>query len=290
MGRFQWEGSMSRKIAVAVVHGIGTQDRDFGNELMGRILDACEVDCPGEVVIRPIHWAGALQDKEDELLRRLRRSGQPMDWMNTRRLMIDFVADALAYQITKSDRKIYDDVHARFAAALALLARDAGADAPLCIVAHSLGTVIASNYIYDLQHPHLLEEPIRQQMSGTALERGDTLARLYTLGSPLALWSLRYTDFGRPIRLPSPPVAYAARFPNLVSQWVNIYDRDDVIGFPLKSLNREYGEAVHLDLEINVGNVISRATPLSHMEYDNSQQVIRLIADGIITTWQSVNP
>jgi pimeloyl-ACP methyl ester carboxylesterase len=280
---------MAQKVAVAVVHGIGKQDADFGNPFMERILTACEGECAGQIAIRPVHWADALQDKENDLVQRLRRADEPLDWMPARQLMIDFVADALAYQITKSDRNVYDAVHARFASALARLAKDAGGDAPLIIVAHSLGTVIASNYIYDLQHPHLIESPVRSLMTDTPLERGETLTRLFTLGSPLALWSLRYNDFGRPIRLPSPPAAYAARHPEMSSQWLNIYDRDDVIGFPLKTLNAAYGEAVHDDLEINVGNLASRETPLSHTGYDTSKRVIRLIADGIVDSWKAVN-
>jgi len=36
-------------------------------------------------------------------------------------------------------------------------------------------------------------------IGNTPLERGETLTLLYTLGSPIAIWSLRYPDFGVPI-------------------------------------------------------------------------------------------
>lgn len=284
---------MGKKVAVAFVHGMGSHDKDFANEFMGRILDQCEPTCGTDVIVRPVHWSPAMQNKEEELLRRLKRSDQSMSWMPIRKMLIDLLADALAYQITATDRRMYDEIHARFAGTLARLAREAGADAPLCIVAHSLGAIIASNFIYDLQYDSvdkpLITEIVRASMADTPLERGETLTKLYTLGNPLALWSLRYQDFGLPIRVPSPPPAFRQTYPQMVSEWINIYDQDDVIGFPLKTLNAAYGEAVTADEQINVGGLVEFWNPGSHTEYDNSQRVINLIAAGIIQTWQTVN-
>ena len=52
--------------------------------------------------------------------------------------------------------------------------------APLCVVAHSLGTVIASNYLYDLmkRRGSFMGTRVRGQINGTPLERGETRERL----------------------------------------------------------------------------------------------------------------
>ena len=54
---------------------------------------------------------------------------------------------------------------------LAELAQEAGPDAPLCVIAHSLGTIIASNYLYDLQVDpvkHLIGDNVRAFLLGVS--------------------------------------------------------------------------------------------------------------------------
>lgn len=176
---------MTQKIAVAVVHGIGNQEPEFAVKLEAALQLLCKDTCGDDVVIKPVYWAPAMQKKEDALWDRL-TSGGPMNFKEIRRVAIDYVADALAYQPTGDDRKTYDDIHVIYARTLRALAEEAGEKAPLCIVSHSLGTVITSNYIYDLQKPNLISDQVRAEMSDTPLERGETLNLLYTLGSPTA--------------------------------------------------------------------------------------------------------
>ena len=45
----------------------------------------------------------------------------------------------------------YDQIHQTLANVLGELAASTGADAPLTIITHSLGTVISSNFIWDTQ-------------------------------------------------------------------------------------------------------------------------------------------
>lgn len=43
---------------------------------------------------------------------------------------------------------------------------------------------------------------------------------------------MRYADFGQPVRVPSSKLA--DHWPGVPGEWVNFYDKDDVIGYPLK--------------------------------------------------------
>jgi hypothetical protein len=278
---------MTQKIAVAVVHGIGNQAPEFADKLKAALQHLCKDTCGDDVVIKPVYWAPAMEQKEDALWDRL-IAGGPMALRNFRRLAIDYVADALAYQPTADDRKTYDDIHVVYAQTLRALAEEAGETAPLCVVSHSLGTVISSNYIYDLQKPQLISDQVRAEMTDTPLERGETLNLLYTLGSPIALWSLRYRDFGKPISIPAPQLL--DHYPDLQSAWVNIYDKDDLVGFPLRDLNNAYSRAVSADIQVNVGNLLTEWNPLSHLGYLSDSDVVRPIAESLINTWKAVNP
>lgn len=279
---------MAQKIAVAIIHGIGRADPLFADRLTNALLRRCE-ECADHIVFRPVHWSPVLQDVEDELWRRVNRGGE-LDYRRARRLMVDFFADAIAYQITPDDRYAYDRVHGVVAETLRDLARTAGPQAPLCIIAHSLGTIIASNYIYDLQTERvrpILPDTVRAEMGDTPLERGETFSLFYTMGSPLALWSMRYHEFGRPIRFPDPLAA--SYYPALRSEWINFYDDDDIVAYPLRTLNDAYNQVVTADMAINVGGPATSWTPLSHLEYWDDLSVIEPIAAGLRRAWQSVN-
>jgi hypothetical protein len=280
---------MSQKIAVAVIHGIGKQGASFADKMIEEIHKRCRPTCGEDIVIRAVYWAPVMQKEEETLWERMLEGGL-MDFVKLRRFLIDFMADALAYQPSPSDRSAYDGIHKVFADTIHTLAEEAGERAPLCIIAHSLGSVIASNYIYDLQvdaKKKLIANTVRESISATPLERGETLTLLYTLGSPIGLWSLRYTDFGKPIQVPSQQLS--KHFPQLQGEWVNYYDADDVVGFPLKTLNKAYGKVVKEDRQINVGNIWGSWNPLSHLAYWTDKDVLEPIASKLIETWVKIN-
>lgn len=277
---------MTQKIAVVIIHGIGNPAEDFAADLIAEITRWCSPKTGEDVVIRPIHWAPVLHTAERTFLERT-SANQRVNFSLLRQFMVEFIGDAIAYQITPHDRQVYNAIHAVFAKTLRALAAEVGANAPLCVIAHSLGSIIASNYLYDLQNEHLIDDSVRAQMDSTPLERGDTLTLLYTLGSPIGLWSLRYPEFGKPIQFPPP--ALKTYYPNAPAEWVNFYDPDDVIGYPLKGLNNDYFERVTQDRAVNVGNVVEGWTPLSHLKYWTDKDVIRPVADQLIALWESLN-
>ena len=122
----------------------------------------------------------------------------------------------------------------------------------------------------------------------TPLENGETLTLMYTMGSPIAIWSLRYEDFGVPIPVPSPKLA--DHHPGLAGEWVNFYDPDDVIGYPLSTLNDAYGASVERDVAVNVGGPLSSWNPLSHVAYWTDGDVTKPIAESLARVWRDLNP
>jgi hypothetical protein len=150
--------------------------------------------------------------------------------------------------------------------------------------------VIASNYLYDLQvepAKPLISDTVKREMGDSPLDRGETLTLFYTLASPIAIWSLRYHEYGVPIRVPSPHLT--DYHPPLRGEWVNFYDKHDVIGYPLKPLNRLYEEVVRADQEVRVGGLLSGWNPLAHFAYWTAATVTEPIAKALAATWLAVN-
>lgn len=285
---------MSTKIAVAIVHGVGDTKPDFAegmiDELHARFAKATGVDAETTLICQPVYWGPILQTPENELWRRLRAGGD-LDFTSLRRFMVSFAADALAYQPVEGEADKYEQIHAKYAASLRWLADNAGPGAPLVVISHSLGTIISSNYFYDLTRPRrLVSAAVREEMNTrtTPLERGETLTYFVTMGSPLALWSLRYEDFGTP--LPMPPAGLARDYPRLaqVAAWDNFYDPDDIIGYPLKTLNAAYKKTVTRDLPVNAGDLLTSWNPASHIGYWTDDDVTKPIAERLVKIWRAV--
>jgi len=287
---------MAQKIAIAIVHGIGKQEPDFASKHIKCLGKELKKELKGDYrddqfVCEPVYWQPCLQADEDELWRKLKRGGELNSHL-LRRFFIDFAADAVAYQPAVASDQTYQDIHKVFAGALRELARRAAADAPLCIIAHSLGTVIASNYVWDLQTEYgrgkpIIRNSVKASISNTPLEHGDTIASFYTLGSPLAVWSLRYAGFGTPIAIPSS--SFGNRYPGARSEWLNFYDRDDIIGYPLRTINNSYRAAVTADLQVAVGNILTGWNPAAHIGYWDDSDVYKPIAKSLARLWRDVN-
>lgn len=296
---------MPQKIAVAIIHGVGRQGPNFADkmkkELKERYAKARNIpvaQAENEIVFQTVYWAPVLEDKEKTLWEKVQQGG-PLDFISLRKFMVSFVADAMAYQPLPYEQSVYEDVHTVFAQKLKALAdpaTGAGPDAPLCVIAHSLGTVIVSNYLYDLHTTlkpgstkNLIPAKVDALKGDTPLENGETLAFFVTMGNPIALWSLRYKNpqFGIPIQVPTPLIQQ--RYPGL-GGWKNFYDEDDIIAYPLKQLNPKYQSANLEDLEVNSGGLFSSWNPLSHNGYWTDDDVTKPVTNYLVQMWRAANP
>ncbi|PLT31404.1 chemotaxis protein [Peribacillus deserti] len=234
-----------------------------------------------QLVIKPIFWADVFKKREEELFESSVKA-YDLHFQELRRFIISYLGDAIAYQPVESNTHNYYRVHEKVRESLQWLAAKAGEDSVLCVISHSLGTVIASNYFYDLQY-NLTSNPSLQ----TPLERGETLSLFYSMGTSLPLWSLRYSDFNRPVIIPPPQ--QKKWYPDLSGEWINFYDRDDILSFPLKGLNESYQKAVTEDIQINSGNMLTSWNPLSHGGYFTEKTIVDRIINGLFCTWKHIN-
>jgi hypothetical protein len=253
------------KVAVLCVHGMGNQGPSFADDMVEELRDRLEdekVD-PDAFAFAPAWWGKVMEGAENDLYRRLARDND-LDWEHLRKdIVISGFGDALAYVGPPNGNSVvYDDIHAVLAEALEEMRADLDVPdrSPLVVTAHSLGCAIASNYFWDAakgRYPAAAKSP---------LSRGKTLTGLVTFGCNLPLFTLAYAKGDiQPIALPGPYAA--ACFPDAtkaereaVVKWLNFYDPDDILGYPLKPINAAYGKAVSEDVAIDTGTILGAHT------------------------------
>ena len=290
---------MAKSIAIAIIHGIGQHDEKapkksednpldrFKGKMVSKINELMETaEDPIEsmsseirskyanwggkqkLVIKPIHWGKDLQDMENILWGNIKDA--EMSLMKVREMIVYFVGDVLAYQPAPGKISAYESIHDKIRVVLKELAAEAGKDAPLVVIAHSLGTVIMSNFINsDLWH----------LKSKTSLEKGKSLKALYTMGSPLALYSLRYQSYidkkGNEV-----PMPFGA--PVKVDTWKNFYDKNDLVAYPLSNLNPLFKKCGVEDVVVDVGGLLTKWNAASHVGYWTSPDVIDQIVKDLL--------
>lgn len=268
---------MAPELGVFVVHGIGIEQPDFADAFIAEMQDRLHTlgMAADTVQWQPAYWADLLNDRERHLWDTLARD-HDLDWVTVRKFFINFFADAIAYQRQPGQHPgTYQHIHQRVHDRLVDLRTALGQqDKPLVIIAHSLGSVIMSNYIWDEQH--------QQGLGTTPLTQMHTLAGFVTFGSPMPLFTLALDDV---ISITFPPLTLPASLHGH-AQWLNFFDADDVLGYPLKPLSPSYDQAVSADLEINVGNLFTAWNPIVHTAYwtdnDFTKPVAQLLRDLVV--------
>lgn len=251
------------KLAVAIIHGIGTQAdlRDdeglhaYAQYLIGSLRQRLGSEAQ-HIAFESLYWASVLDDREQRYLDKLAQ--EPVTWRWLRRIVTTFLGDAAGYrQVCQAYDNTYEEVHQHVRNGLYALRAKVGPDTPLVVLGHSLGGHIFSNYAWDQQQ--LNATPSAPRDPFLALE---TLAGLVTFGCNIPLFTFAY-DPVMPIRFPGNALSDRLR---QQARWLNFYAPADALGYPLRPL-QNYAQVVHEDRCQPVGPWYKRHTPLSHFEY-----------------------
>ncbi len=262
------------KLAVAIIHGIGTQpdSRDLEGQYAysQRLIAGLRQQLGGEadqVAFQSLYWASVLDKRQLEFLDGLR--DQPVRWRWLRRMVTLFLGDASGYRkVSEAYDTTYQEVHQCVRAGLNALRAKVDANTPLVVLAHSLGGHIFSNYAWDQQC--INKTPSCPLDPFIALE---TLAGLVTFGCNIPLFTFA-CDPVVPIRFPGHCLPEAVREQ---ARWLNLYAPADPLGYPLRPL-QNYAAVVAEDRAMPVGSCLKRHTPLSHFEYWNDKNFQTYIA------------
>lgn len=262
------------KLAVAIIHGIGTQPdlRDaegqhaFAQSLIAGLRQRLGSEAE-HVAFQTLYWASVLDKRQLAFLDKLR--DQPVRWRWLRRIVTLFLGDASGYRkVSQAYDTTYEEVHQCLRSGLNALRAKVDADTPLVVLAHSLGGHIFSNFVWDQQRINQVEAcPLDPFL---ALE---TLSGLVTFGCNIPLFTFAY-DPVVPIRFPGHCLTDAV---TKQARWLNLYAPADPLGYPLRTLPN-YDTVVAEDRAMPVGPWYKRHTPLSHLGYWDDRRFQRYVA------------
>ncbi len=257
---------MSYKVAVLVIHGMGRQKPSFANDMITEINDYIDDGKlnPDDICWKGIYWAPEIQEKENKLMNILENGESDVDAIRLRKFVVSVLGDAVAYQnVPNKSNNMYYRIHKIINQSIRELRVDIGEDLPVIIMAHSLGCTMINDYIWDRQRANNNDE-----FGQTAFERLETLSGIITFGCNIPLFTLAYAPV---TSIKFPP----ENLPDDLKQkaeWLNFYDPDDILGYPLKGLSDSYHNTVTRDITINSGGILTSWNTTSHTQYwtDNS--------------------
>ncbi len=275
-----------KRVGVLFIHGMGNPSEDFAAIPIAALRRKLGDDAD-DVAFGSCWWSWLLQPEQDRTWERMLHS--PMGWKPLRRFVVSALGDPVSYlggYLTQG-QPVYKRVHECVRDSLANLEQQLESDdKPLVILAHSLGGVVVSNYLWDEQRraghvqPGAERRIERQPMpiGASAFQRLEHLTAFVTFGCNI------------PLFLPAEPPVQCVRFPSpslpphlvRVARWANVYDESDVLGYPIARI-WDCDNGTHIDdVTMNVGVWPLSRTPLSHPKYLEDDGFLRFCA-GIVT-------
>ncbi len=241
---------MAAKLGVLIIHGVGWQAKGFANVMIGKLER--RISDYGlnhtEILFQPIYWHPILSRREDKLFTRLFPEDKPpLRWL--RRKVINLIGDVTGYQYMPNKKdEAHDNIHRVVYDSIADLRRKLdNKDRPVIVIAHSMGSVIMSDYIWDRQNWDPQRKGGPDPYANNKFESMETLAGFITCGSPIPLYALAYNPIDR-IKFPGEELDENLRN---FAKWLNFFYSGDVLGWPLQNLSPSYNDTQ--DSKITVG-------------------------------------
>lgn len=261
------------KLVIVIIHGIGTQTHNYADSFIEKLKESYEKSgnsAKTDLLFVPVYWQDILSKAENLLTTKI----TSLKLRLLRSFLIKFLADALVYQPTDEANNVYKQIHKRLEYNFRHIYSNTPLHTPILIIAHSLGTVIMSNFIWDCQNASSDGAKILN-LGMEAIAVSNRISGIVTMGSPLAVWSLRFPNGGDPIAFPGETGLTTGK-------WLNIFSPFDVIGYPLKVINNQYYSKENIfDIKLKVGNILTFWNPACHTAYWDSKKVINMITNLI---------
>ncbi len=263
---------MKKSIGIITVHGMGKtkspveQPKDhYATQLYRKLQKKLRNDEFQSVAWGFSYYQDVLQDHQEELFRRI----EPKTiWPDLRQFLMFGFSDAATLEANKwGVSSPYYQAQLRLLRTFRQVFAQLDENAPLFIIAQSLGGQVMSNYLWDAgktDPPSKTAQPICSvwnvpQNFGSEAERdfcrGFRMKRFYTTGCNIPLF---VAGLDRKKIKPITP-----KHPEF--EWRNYYDPADVLGYPLQDLSDCYAKRVD-DYPIRAG-VTGGISPCSHVHY-----------------------
>ena len=275
------------QVALITVHGMGETPREYAEQVFHN-LHTRLADIAGWVDFRSVYYQDILKPNQETVWARI-GAGARLHYDDLRRFLLFGFGDAAGLENRKEiDGSVYELAQEAIARQLLGVYRQV----PGCVLvflAQSLGCQVLSSYIYDAQkalgggpvHAGIWKDvdAWAQRALGYRLTTdekrflaGATCAAFVTTGCNIPIFVAAHKQMDiKPIARPTPHF-----------EWINIYDPDDALGWPLQPLSPGYAALVQ-DRAINAGQgmvnwILKSWNPWSHAAYWDDRQVLDPLA------------
>ncbi len=277
------------EVALITVHGMGETPPDYAADLSQRLRAKIGPRFSRQVDFRAVYYQDILQQNEQEVWRRIDGNSK-VHYDQLRKFLLFGFGDAAGLENRKEDNgSVYELAQIEIAKTLLDAYCANGADTPVVLLSHSLGCQVLSSYIYDAQKARS-GLPVAagvwkdidhwsRSLQGRALTKSEkhflacgTALGWITTGCNIPIFVAAHKEMTIiPISPPRPSF-----------KWLNIYDPDDVLGWPLQPLSEGYRLLVE-DRAINAGHgvinwIVKSWNPMSHSSYWQDEEVIAPLA------------
>lgn len=231
-----------KKAAIIHIHGQGGNKEHSSDSMFAGLRDHLEdSDC---YHFRAVKYYAPLEKNQKIMIEKL--DDEDASFMCIRAILVQAFGDtATIYQDTES----YERVTREIKHAILSAKEKIKPNAPIFIIAHSLGSIMISNYIWDMQAAGLCDSQ---------------LAAIYTTGSPMHIF-LSGIPYGS-IKAIDKPCRHF--------EWINFWNPRDLISSPFGILSSSY-QALVEDVVIKKGFI------KAHGKYDESKKVFKKIVESI---------
>lgn len=274
------------RIALVTLHGMGESDRHYADGLWRGVRERL-AGADASVDLHPVYYQHILQPNQQRVWERLRE--HRLRWTGLRRFVLFGLADAAGLENRKEEPgSVYELAQIEIARTLLSAMHAVGPGGAWVAVAQSLGGQVLSSYLWDAQKaaagPRALGiwrdiDAHAAAIAGRALSAaekrfvaGNSLRAIVTTGCNIPVFVAAHKEMViKPIRPPTPGF-----------RWLNFFDADDVLAWPLQPLSDGYRRLVE-DRRINATAGIAQWllrswNPLSHTAYWRDGDVASAVA------------
>lgn len=273
-------------VALIMVHGMGETPPTYADGLMESLRGQLGA-LAGQVVMRSVYYQKILQDNQDAIWE-MTRARSTVRYADLRKFVLYGFGDAAGLENRKEiPGSVYELAQGEIAKTL-LSAHAARPGVPVVFVAQSLGCQVLSSYIYDAQKA-AKRQPVSAGIwrnidawAASTLDRALTESEKSFLGAGTCA-ALVTTGCNIPVFVAAHKIMHIVPIdrPTTHFRWINYYDPDDVLGWPLQPLPGY--DALVEDRIVNasggVASLLLRSwNPLAHNSYWDDAKVVEGIA------------
>lgn len=280
-----------RQVALLTIHGMGETPLDYAEPVFAAMrtqVAAPQSDLQAGLLCRSVYYQSILKPNQELVWQRV-DAATKLHYDDLRRFLLFGFGDAAGLENHKEqDGSAYEQAQAAIALQLLDVFKHSP-DAAVVFLAQSLGGQVLSNYMYEAQKAAsggAVAAGIWKNVDAWSLRAlgrrlleaekrflgGATCTAFLTTGCNIPIFVAVHKEMDiKPIARPTP-----------CFEWINIFDPDDTLGWPLQPLSPGYAAMVN-DFSINAGQgmlkwILESWNPFSHLAYWSDDRVLAPLA------------